>query len=793
MAAQYDGAKDENSDRILFKCEQAFRSLVENAFVGIAISDLRGRLKYVNKALADLLGYSVFELLNQPFKNFIHPADRGKVMRLFLRIIVLRREPGHLEFRAVRKDGSVLDLWSKPSRFIVNGKTMGFQAIIVDITELKKMEKKLREANRKLEMLLETAMEGITIADANDNLSFVNKAFAEMLGYKQEELIGTNLRKLVDEEGFEKIRKETESRKRGATSRYEIKLYCKNGDPRFVQVSASPFWNEDGNFAGTLGIIMDVTERKLMEEKLRESEEKFRGMAERSFDAIALVDLEGKITYASPSVGKVLGYPQSEVIGKSFLEYFPSDSLSTASQLFADLMQGKSFEGLQLGLPRRDGTIAIVEFNVAPIIMNGKITGIQAVFRDITERKKMEEKLRESEERLSSLIEYAPDAIYINDLNGKILEGNKQAEILTGYKKEELIGKSILEAGLLPEQYVSKAIEAIQKNLCGQRTGPDEFELIRKDGSRVFVEISTIPVKIGQRIEILGIARDITERKQMQKKLEEYSQQLETLVEQRTRQLKEAHEKLIKSERLAAIGEVAAMVGHDLRNPLTGIKGATYYLKTKLSSQMDAKTREMLELIEADIEYANKIITDLLEYSREVHLELTETNPKTIMTETLRLIKAPENIQIINQTEPEPKVKIDIEKMTRVFHNLITNAIDAMPNGGKLTIASHKTDGNVEFIFKDTGIGMTKETMEKIFVPFFTTKAKGMGLGLPICKQIVEAHGGKISVESVVGEGTTFTLTLPREPQIKEEGGEKTWINVPEFLSLTTMKESEKS
>lgn len=793
MTAQSNSAKDEDSDKILFESEQAFRSLVENAFVGIAISDLKGRLKYVNKALADLLGYSVSELLNQPFKNFIHSADRGKVMRLFLRIIILRRKPGHLEFRAVRKDGNVLNLWSKPSRFTVNGRTVGFQAIIVDITELKKMERKLKETNRKLEMLLETAMEGITIADANDNLSFVNKAFAEMLGYKQEELIGTNLRKLVDEEGFEKIRKETEARKKGSINRYEIKLYCKNGEPRFVQVSASPFWDEDGNFAGALAIVMDVTERKLMEERLRESEEKFRGMAERSFDAIALVDLEGKITYASPSVGKVLGYPQSEVIGKSFLEYFPSDSLSTASHLFADLMQGKSLEGLQLGLPRIDGTTAIVEINVAPVIMNGKITGVQAVFRDITERKKMEEKLRESEERLSSLIEYAPDAIYINDLNGKILEGNKQAEILTGYKKEELIGKSILEAGLLPEQYVSKAIEAIQKNLCGQRTGPDEFELIRKDGSRVFVEISTIPVKIGQRIEILGIARDITERKQMQKKLEEYSQQLETLVEQRTRQLKEAHEKLIKSERLAAIGEVAAMVGHDLRNPLTGIKGATYYLKTKLSSQMDAKTREMLELIEADIEYANKIITDLLEYSREVHLELTETNPKTIMTETLRLIKAPENIQIINQTEPEPKVKIDIEKMTRVFHNLITNAIDAMPNGGKLTIASRKTNSNVEFIFKDTGIGITKEKLKKIFTPFFTTKAKGMGLGLPICKQIVEAHGGKISVESVAGEGTTFTLTLPTEPKIKEGGGEKTWINVPESLSLTTMKESEKS
>jgi PAS domain S-box-containing protein len=793
MTVRYNGAKDDDSDKILFKSEQVFRSLVENAFVGIAISDLRGRLKYVNKTLADLLGYSVSELLNQPFKNFIHPADRGKVMRLFLRIIMLRREPRQLEFRSVRRDGSVLNLWSKPSRFIVNGRTVGFQAIVVDITELKMMEKKLKETNRKLEMFLETAMEGITIVDSNDNLSFVNKAFAGMLGYEKEELLGANLRKLVDKEGFEKIRKETEARKKGVTSQYEIKLYCKNGDPRIVQVSASPFWDADGNFAGTLAIIMDVTERKKMEEKLRESEEKFRGMAERSFDAIAIVNLEGNITYASPSVGKVLGYPQNEVVGKSFLEYFSPDTLSNASQLFTDLMQGKSLEGLQLGLPRKDGTIATVEINAAPIIMNGKVTGIQAVFRDITERKKMEERLRESEERLRSLIEYAPDAIYINDLNGKILEGNRQAEILTGYEKEELIGKSILEAGLLPEKYVPKAIEAVQKNLSGQRTGPDEFELIRKDGSRVFVEISTIPIKIGQRIEILGIARDITERKQMQKKLEEYSQHLEALVEQRTRQLKEAQEKLIKSERLAAIGEVAAMVGHDLRNPLTGIKGATYYLKTKLYSKMDEKTREMLELIEADIEYANKIITDLLEYSREVHLELTETNPKTIITETLHLIKVPKNIQIINRTRKEPKIRIDIEKMARVFHNLVINAIDAMPNGGKLTITSRKTKDAVEFIFKDTGIGMTKETMEKIFTPFFTTKAKGMGLGLPICKRIIEAHGGKITVESAVGEGTTFILTLPIKPETKKEGGENTWISVPESLSLTTTKASGKS
>jgi signal transduction histidine kinase len=271
---------------------------------------------------------------------------------------------------------------------------------------------------------------------------------------------------------------------------------------------------------------------------------------------------------------------------------------------------------------------------------------------------------------------------------------------------------------------------------------------------------------------ILVIARDVTERKAMQKKLEEYSQQLEALVEQRTRQLKEAQDQLIKSERLAAIGQVAAMVGHDLRNPLTGINSAAYYLKTRLGSTMNKKTMEMLELIEKDVQYSNKIITDLLEYSREIKLEFGETTPKSIIREASSLVEIPVNIHILDLTQDEPRIKIDLEKMKRVFSNLIKNAIEAMSDGGKLTIISRKSDENVEFAFADTGTGIPKDVMEKIWTPFFTTKSKGMGLGLPICKRIVEAHGGIISVESKIGEGTVFTVTIPIEPkkEVREHG-----------------------
>lgn len=929
----------------------------------------------------------------------------------------------------------------KEGNFARRVSVAGKDELSVLSSNINSMLSRLEQTTRRLGTLLETAREGIVAVDPGENVTFANKAFADMVGYGQDELIGMNVLRLLDEEDTRKVAEETDIRKKGRASRYDLVFHRKDGQLRTAQLSASPLRNEDGSYAGSLSIIMDVTEqkrleqalfesnarlqqitdnmfdmvsltdaagvykyvspsvrktlgyepkdilgktfldflhpddfgkvkedihkesqtpgssrieyryrhadghflwlegagnlvlddqgeivgavlsshdvseRRIVEEELHKSEERFRGIAERSFDALATVDLEGTITYASPSVGKVLGYPDTEVTGKSFLEYFTPVQLSNATQLFADLMQGRKLEGLQIELQRIDGTVATVEINASPIIMNGEVTGIQAVFRDITqrkrtedalreseeklrrtlesspdaiiltdlagnvidcnqatldmygytakeeilgkagfkfisekdyekameymnmilekgtvrsieytvkakdgkdilidasasvirdasgqpkylvgitrditERKQMEERIRESEERLRQLIEYAPDAIYVNDLNGNFVEGNRRAEEMTGYTKEEIIGKNMLEIGLLSEEYLPKAVEALEKNLRGEKTGPDEFELAKKDGSRITVEISTFPVKRAGNVEILGISRDITERKQMQRKLEEYSQQLEQMVGKRTEQLKETQEQLVKAERLATIGQVAAMVGHDLRNPLTGIKGAAYYLKTRPTSKTDRKAMEMLELIEKDIEYSNKIITDLLEYSRDIHLQPTETTPKSIIEETLSLMEIPNIVQVLNEAQSEPRIRIDIEKMHRVFVNLIKNAFDAMPNGGKLTIRSTRTNGNVEFAFSDTGIGISKEQIEKVWIPFFTTKAKGMGLGLPICKRMVEAHKGQIFVESVVDVGTTFKIIVPVEPKVEEKGGEKVWVNVPESLSSTTTK-----
>jgi signal transduction histidine kinase len=245
---------------------------------------------------------------------------------------------------------------------------------------------------------------------------------------------------------------------------------------------------------------------------------------------------------------------------------------------------------------------------------------------------------------------------------------------------------------------------------------------------------------------------------------------LEKKLDKVNEDLKRAEEKLLKTERLAAIGDLAGMIGHDLRNPLQGIAGATYYLKTRKNGLMDDKEREMLHTIEKCVAYSNKIVNDLVEYSREINLDITESNPQSLIEDTLRQVKVPVSVEIANQTQPQPTLVIDKDKIESVFKNLIKNAFDAMPDGGKLTIKSENVGDTVIFSFEDTGTGMTPETLSKLWTPLFTTKAKGMGFGLSICKRIIDAHEGKITVESTIGKGSVFTVMFPLKAKSMENG-----------------------
>jgi signal transduction histidine kinase len=231
-------------------------------------------------------------------------------------------------------------------------------------------------------------------------------------------------------------------------------------------------------------------------------------------------------------------------------------------------------------------------------------------------------------------------------------------------------------------------------------------------------------------------------------------------------ELKETQEQLIRSEKLAAIGKLAGGVGHELRNPLGAIKNAVYYIKGKLTDSELAKREpriiEFLGIIDDEISSSNKIINDLLNFSRVGKPAVSPAKIRKVMEDALSYLTVPEDIEVINKLDANlPEVEIDADQIRQVFVNIATNGMQAMPEGGKLIIDAKKGDKFLEVAISDTGDGISEDVIGKIFDPLFTTRAKGIGLGLAVCKSIIERHGGAIGVESKVGEGATFTVKLP--------------------------------
>ena len=334
------------------------------------------------------------------------------------------------------------------------------------------------------------------------------------------------------------------------------------------------------------------------------------------------------------------------------------------------------------------------------------------------------------------------DGVIVLDSGNRIVDINPACEKMFGCGVE-VLGTSAVEF------FESRGLngECLAKE-------SSEIVLAMKGVQRYFdLDFSSLRDKRGALMGRIGVMRDITERKQME-------------------------ETLLQSQRLAVIGELAAMVGHDLRNPLQGIIGAAYLIRKQLRDAPDPSTEKMLALIDNGVEYANGIINDLLEFSREIRLQPVPTTPKSVVRRTLEAVKVPDNVTIKDTTADAPEFFADELKIKRALLNLIQNAIDAMPDGGELSICSMDTQREVSISVADTGVGIPQDLLEKIWHTLYTTKAKGMGLGLPICRRIVEAHHGSISVESTVGKGTTFTLKLPIQPV--QAGGEPLWVKAKE-------------
>jgi len=368
--------------------------------------------------------------------------------------------------------------------------------------------------------------------------------------------------------------------------------------------------------------------------------------------------------------------------------------------------------------------------------------------------------------RYVDLYDQAPVGYCTISEKGLIQEANLTAATLLGVSRSTLVDQSISRFIYKDDQ----DIYYLHRKLLFETGAPQvcELRLIKKDASTFWARLEAAAWQDADGSWICRVTiSDITACKQTSETLKKYSDPLEELVEERTKQLQQA-------VRLATLGEIAAMIGHDLRNPLQVIISMVYLAKEILTSADNITQEDRLSVIELlnDIEkssiYMNKIVSDLQSYAGPLNLELAKTDIHQLISDALSILEIPDDVEVSIEVDDElSEIIIDPEKIKRSIVNLVNNSAQSMPNGGQITITAIRKRGAVVLTIKDEGMGILNENMPKLFLPLFTTKAKGIGLGLTICKRLVEAHRGSIVITSKVNAGTEAIIEIPQD--------EKTW------------------
>jgi PAS domain S-box-containing protein len=788
MGVIKDISERKEAEAELSETENKYRTLVEQSLQGILIGHLSPfRFVFANKPAAKILGYTINELKSlspEEIKSVIHPQDLTFVLKTFREGLLGTKAPQRVDFRMLKKNGEVCWVESFFSLTADSGEP-ALRAIFVDITERKRLENSLRTSEEMFRAISTSAMDAIILLDDNGKITYWNPAAERIFGYTPQEAIGKKDTLIIPPKykGLH-TKSAMKSFKKGSNHKISMEFNALRKSGKEVPIELSVSILEIKDKKHLLGIIRDTSERKKMERTLREAEKRYHALFSKAPLGILLIDETATAVEFNDEAHRQLGYTREEFAKLKVSDY---ELIETPKEIKARmkkiLSEGK--DEFETKHRAKNGEIRDVINTVQLIELAGK-KYFHLITRDITEQKKIEQELKLERDKLEAATENIGAGLGIISKDYRILWVNRYLKQYNpGCEGKKCYSTFNSLKSICPDCGVRKVFDE------GVALDRHEYAFTGIDGTPMWAELIVTPLKDrdGNVIAALELSVDITEKKLLQNKLQEYSEKLEQLVGERTAQLQRAQSRLVKSERLAAIGELAAMVGHDLRNPLTGIVGAAYYLKTKHTSELGVKGKEMLETIEKAITYSNKIVSDLLEYSRDLKLELTETNPKNLFENALSLTEVPKTIKVIDLTKDKPAFKADTEKMRRVFVNIIRNAFDAMPEGGTLTVKSRKVKDKLEISFKDTGAGMSQETLSKLNgdFPLFTTKAKGMGFGVPICKRIAEAHGGKLSVESKIGKGTKITITVPVKPIPSKESEPKLIFN--ESVLQTTAKQ----
>jgi PAS domain S-box-containing protein len=507
------------------------------------------------------------------------------------------------------------------------------------------------------------------------------------------------------------------------------------------------------------------------------AETPYRLLMEEMKEGALMLSDDNTILYANKGFANIVKQPLVEIVGKNIETIVAPTHLSTLKEILNLSRAKKDVVENEIALKAKDNSLVPVHVSVALLTKNDPKTTLliatdltqhmeeqikkytKNLEQEITERKKAEKALKESESKFKALSENAPDAIMRFDKNLRILYLNPQDLAAIGKPLEELVGKTNEEIGM-PAELCKLWNDTFYRAKTSRKAQEVEFDFNTLIGLKTF-NLRIVPEfsETGSLHSYIGISRDISDRKKAEEKLEEYQKNLEKLVEERTKQLKD-------SERLAAIGVTAGMVGHDIRNPLQAIIGDVYLAKSELAGLPDGEEkRAILESLietETNIDYINKIVQDLQDYARPLNPNPGEADIKLIIEKLLQKNGIPKNVKVsVEVGDKSRKFVADADYLNRILYNLVTNAVQAMPRGGTLTIRVYKEANDTILVVRDTGVGIPKEIQGKMFTPMFTTKSKGQGFGLPVVKRMTESLGGTVTFESEEGKGTTFTVRLP--------------------------------
>jgi PAS domain S-box-containing protein len=742
-------------EEMLQKRERRYRNLFENGSDLICLHDLDGKLLETNLPYKEEYGWQKQDLEGLNIREMIPERHRSKFDEYLSRILKSGADEGYL--KGFTKSGKEVTLEYR-NKLIVDelGKPKAVQGAARDVTPRIKSEKALKESEEKYKTLVEQSVQGVIVIQEN-RIVFTNKTFAKISGYSIDELYSLTPQKLVamaHPEDQDLVWGRLQKRLAGkiVPRQYEFRGICKDGSERFLEMFANPI-TYNGNPA-IQGTVVDITERKQAEMALKISESNYRQLFNAEPDAIIIVDAETKrIVDVNPAALRLYGYNYDEICRLQAVDLSaePQKSANHIQQVLSEEFSNGAPEVVQ-GLHKSKGGIAFpVEIAHGFYIRDGRKM-ICAIMRDISERKRIKDELAAEKERLTITLRSIGDGVISTDLEGKITSLNKVAEDLTGWKEDQAMGQPLAD--------VFHIVNEFNRNRCEDPVGKvlqtggiiglaNNTILISKNGKESVIADSGAPIKDSQN-KIIGavlVFRDITDKRKMEAEL-------------------------VKVQKLESLGVLAGGIAHDFNNFLTAIIGNLSL--AKLDSKPGDRVVVLLDEMEKASLQAKDLTQQLLTFSKggepvKKLVNLVELI-KNSATFSLRGSNVRCDYSIPQELLP---VEVDEGQIGQVINNLVLNADHAMPEGGIIEIAADRvplTADNALSLpagpylrtsFRDHGVGIRPDHLAKVFDPYFTTKHKGSGLGLTVAYSIIDKHNGRLTVESDIGHGTTFTMYLP--------------------------------